>query len=158
LLADTSDGHRQWLRDSSDKYVQGTRVMLELGELVSATVYARAQKVRTLVRNSLRTAFETNMLDAIVAPTLPISTIPLEDLSRDLAGSGEIFSALLHHCFVANVVGIPALSVPCGFTSMKLPVGLHLFGRPFDEGQLLRIGHAYQTSTDWHDQHAELEL
>jgi aspartyl-tRNA(Asn)/glutamyl-tRNA(Gln) amidotransferase subunit A len=109
------------------------------------------------VRNSVRSAFQANQLDAIIAPTLPLSTLPVELLSVDPTGrTDEARAALLHHCFVANVVGIPALTMPSGFTSEELPIGLQLLGRPFDEAQLLRIGYAYQTSTGWHEHHPQV--
>jgi aspartyl-tRNA(Asn)/glutamyl-tRNA(Gln) amidotransferase subunit A len=49
-----------------------------------------------------------------------------------------------------NALGLPALSVPCGFSTAGLPIGLQLIGRPFDEALLLRLGHAYEQSTSWH--------
>ena len=49
-----------------------------------------------------------------------------------------------------NATGLPALSVPCGFTSAGLPIGLQIVGRPFDEATVLRAGHAYEQATEWH--------
>jgi len=49
-----------------------------------------------------------------------------------------------------NLAGVPAISVPCGFTATGLPVGLQIIGRHFDEGTVLRTAHAYERSTDWH--------
>jgi aspartyl-tRNA(Asn)/glutamyl-tRNA(Gln) amidotransferase subunit A len=157
LLGDTSEWHQRLLRDASDRYVRETRVMLELGELVSATAYVRSQRVRRIVQQAVRRTFEEHDLDALAAPTLPLTTMPVDELSVDLTGSGETaLSAFIHHCFLANVVGIPSLSVPAGFSRAGLPVGMQLFGRPFGEGALFRIGDAYQGETDWHDRHPEL--
>ena len=49
-----------------------------------------------------------------------------------------------------NVTGLPALSLPCGFTRTDLPIGLQIAGRPFDEATVLRAGHAYEQATEWH--------
>jgi aspartyl-tRNA(Asn)/glutamyl-tRNA(Gln) amidotransferase subunit A len=49
-----------------------------------------------------------------------------------------------------NIAGLPALSLPCGFTSGGMPIGLQIVGRPFDEATVLRVGHAYEQATDWH--------
>ena len=56
----------------------------------------------------------------------------------------------------ANMAGIPAVSVPCGFDKKKLPVGLQLMAKPFAEETLLRAAHAYEQSTPWHDERASL--
>ena len=157
LVADTSEWHRTFLRERGDLYVQATRIMLQLGELVPATAYVRAQKVRSLVRDGLRKAFETHEIDALVAPTIPLTTMPVEMLSVDLTGSGETaLAGFLHHCFLANVAGVPALSVPAGFSNEPLPIGLQLYGRPFGEDTLFRLAHAYQQVTDWHRRHPEV--
>jgi aspartyl-tRNA(Asn)/glutamyl-tRNA(Gln) amidotransferase subunit A len=154
LLGDTSEWHQRLLRRQGPDYVRETRVMLELGELVTATAYVRSQRVRTLVQRGLRRAFDDHGLDAVVAPTLPLTTMPVEALSVNLTGSDETaLSTFIHHCFVANVAGIPSLSVPVGFSAAQLPIAMQLFGRPFGEAALFRIGHAYQGVTDWHERH-----
>lgn len=57
--------------------------------------------------------------------------------------------ALTHNTYLANVTGQPALSVPCGFSTAGLPIGLQLIGRPFDEGTILRIGREYERLHEW---------
>jgi aspartyl-tRNA(Asn)/glutamyl-tRNA(Gln) amidotransferase subunit A len=157
LVGDTSEWHQRLLRERGELYVRETRVMLELGELVLATSYAKAQRARRLVQRGMRAVFENGRLDALAAPTLPITTKLVDQLSVDLTGEGETaLSAFLHHCFVANVIGIPSLSVPVGFDESRLPIGMQLFGRPFGEPALFRIGHAYQGATSWHEQRPEL--
>ncbi len=157
LLGDTSEWHQRLLRAASDAYVRETRVMLELGELVPATAYVRSQRARRVVQQAVRRTFDEKGLDAPAAWTLPLTTMPVDQLSVDLTGSGETaLSAFIHHCFLANVVGIPSISVPVGFSRATLPIGMQLFGRPFGQPALFRIGHAYQGETDWHTQHPNL--
>lgn len=155
LLGDTSEWHQGLLRRRGDRYVTQTRAMIEVGELVLATAYVRAQKMRSLIRDRVRTAFDLHRLDAIVAPSTPQTTIPVEQLSVDLTSNTAEggLSGFLHHNFLANVIGIPSLSIPVGFDSDWLPIGMQVSGRPFGEGTILRIGDAYQTSTTWHLSH-----
>ena len=156
LLADTSEWHRRLLRSHGDKYASGTRLMLELGEMVLGAQYVHAQRARSALRARLRGSFDMHRLDGLIAPTLPNTTMPVEQLSVDLTGEGETaLSTFLHHCFLGNVFGIPALSFPCGFSAAGLPIGLQVYGRPFQESVLLRVAHAYQHVTDWHTRRPE---
>ncbi len=159
LLADTSQWHRQFLRSHADKYVPATRLMLELGELVLGAQYVTGQRARSALRARVRNTFEMLRLDGLIGPTLPTTTMPVEDLSVDLTGEGETaLSAFLHHCFMGNVLGMPALSFPCGFSSDGLPIGFQVYGRPFEESTLLRVAHAYQQVTDWHTRRPQPHL
>jgi aspartyl-tRNA(Asn)/glutamyl-tRNA(Gln) amidotransferase subunit A len=159
LLADTSEWHRQLLRTRGDRYNPQTRLMIELGEMVLGAQYVTAQRARSWLKARVRNAFEMHRLDGLIGPTLPNTTMPVEKLSVDLTGHGETtLSAFLHHCFFANVIGIPALSFPCGFSSAGLPIGLQVLGRPFEESTLFRIGHAYQQVSDWHQRRPQPQL
>jgi aspartyl-tRNA(Asn)/glutamyl-tRNA(Gln) amidotransferase subunit A len=159
LLADTSEWHRKLLRSHGDKYVPATRVMLELGEMVLGAQYVHAQRARAALRDRIRSSFAMHRLDSIVGPTLPTTTMPVDKLSVDLTGEGDTaLSSFLHHCFFGNVVGIPALSFPCGFSSDRLPIGFQVYGRPFHEATLFRIAHAYEQVTDWHTMRPEPQL
>lgn len=81
--------------------------------------------------DGIRRTFGDQTLDALVTPTIPMPTLPVYMLSVDLTGSGETaLLAFLHHTFLANVAGIPALTVPCWFSDESLPIGLQLYGRP----------------------------
>jgi aspartyl-tRNA(Asn)/glutamyl-tRNA(Gln) amidotransferase subunit A len=64
--------------------------------------------------------------------------------------------ALLRLMRPFNLTGLPAMSVPCGFTSSGLPIGLQIAGKPFDEATVLRVAHAYEQQTDWHRRHPPL--
>ena len=85
------------------------------------------------------------LCESLAKLTLPNTTMPVEKLSVDLTGEGETaLSTFLHHCFLGNVFGIPALSFPCGFSSDGLPIGLQVLGKHFDESTVFRIGHAVE--------------
>jgi aspartyl-tRNA(Asn)/glutamyl-tRNA(Gln) amidotransferase subunit A len=159
LLADTSEWHRRLLRSHADKYVPATRRMLELGEIVLAAPYVHAQRARAALRDRVRSSFAMHRLDCLIGPTLPNTTMPVEKLSVDLTGEGETaLSTFLHHCFMGNVFGIPALTFPCGFSSEELPIGFQVYARPLEEAALFRVAHAYQQVTDWHSRRPEPHL
>ncbi|MBI5135527.1 Asp-tRNA(Asn)/Glu-tRNA(Gln) amidotransferase subunit GatA [Candidatus Uhrbacteria bacterium] len=106
--------------------------------------YAKAQKVRTLIRQDFINAFQE--VDCIAAPTTPTPAFPIGEKSNDPLQMylADVFTVTL------NVAGVPGLVVPCGFTKNKLPIGLQLVGNYFDEGRLLQIGSAYEQATEWH--------
>jgi aspartyl-tRNA(Asn)/glutamyl-tRNA(Gln) amidotransferase subunit A len=95
--------------------------------------------------------FEENNLDAMLWPTMPLPTVPFEDLAapRRDGKPGTPMLAYIHHTFSANVVGQPALAVPCGLSDSGLPIGFQLLGRPFEEATLFRIAQAYEGEHDW---------
>lgn len=111
--------------------------------------YLQAQKVRTKIKEEMDKALEE--VDILLTPTAPHPAFKLGKQSADP------LKMYLEDIFVtgASLAGLPAISVPCGFAKpedgdIEMPVGLQLIGRRFDEATLLRAGHAYQKSTDWH--------
>jgi aspartyl-tRNA(Asn)/glutamyl-tRNA(Gln) amidotransferase subunit A len=109
--------------------------------------YLKAQRARTLIRMDFEKAFEK--VDLILSPTAPSPAHKLGSISKDPLKMylEDVFT------IAANLAGLPAISVPCGFAEdegKRLPVGLHLVGRPLDESTVLRAAYAYEQSTDWH--------
>jgi len=108
--------------------------------------YLKAQKVRTLIRQDFEKAFET--CDALITPVSPTTAFRIgEKITNPL-------DMYLSDVFVVavNLAGIPALSVPCGISN-GLPIGMQIIGPHLSEEILLRIGHMYQSQTDWHTKH-----
>jgi len=107
--------------------------------------YVRAQKVRTLIRQDFEKAFEK--CDAIVTPTSP------EVAFRIGEKTGDPLKMYLSDIFTisVNLAGICGVSLPCGFTKTpRLPIGLQVLGKSFDEETVLRVAHAYEQATEWH--------
>ncbi len=105
--------------------------------------YLKAQQVRQLIADDFRRAFEE--VDVIAGPTAPTPAFRLGDKTDDPV------TMYLNDIYTigANLAGLPAMSVPCGFAD-GLPVGLHLVAPHFAEGALMAVGHQYQQETDWH--------
>ena len=153
VLADTTDYHRTLLRERAADYGSGVRLMLELGHFISAPTYLAAQRARAELRAAVRDAFDEHRLDVLAGPTIPTTTMPLEDLSvsPDSDAEGSVFLAFLHHNIPSNLTGQPAMSIPCGFSSSDLPIGLQLIGRPLGEARLFRIARAYERAMPFHE-------
>jgi aspartyl-tRNA(Asn)/glutamyl-tRNA(Gln) amidotransferase subunit A len=108
--------------------------------------YLRAQKVRTLIRRDFEAAFAS--CDALLAPVAPTAAYRLGETMDD-----PLQMYLGDVCTVtANLAGICGLSLPCGFTSNRLPVGLQVLGAAYKEENIIRVGHAYEQATEWHKQ------
>ena len=106
--------------------------------------YLKAMKVRTKIKQDFDDAFKK--VDAILTPTAPSGAFKLGEKTADPLQMylSDIFT------ISANLAGVPAISVPCGMVQNKLPVGLQFLGRPFEEGKLFQLAHAFEEATDWH--------
>jgi aspartyl-tRNA(Asn)/glutamyl-tRNA(Gln) amidotransferase subunit A len=106
--------------------------------------YLKALKVRTLIMRDFLKAFEE--CDVILSPTTPT---PAFEIGQKTDNPLEMYLADVYNC-AANLAGIPAISIPCGFSTGGLPIGLQLAAPHFAEDRLLAIAHRYQGSTDFH--------
>lgn len=106
--------------------------------------YLKGLKVRTLIKQDFDQAF--SQCDAILCPTSPTAAFRIgEKLDNPLQMYlSDIFT------ISANLAGIPALSMPCGFTRTRLPIGMQLLAAPFREDLMLQVAHAYEQATEWH--------
>lgn len=105
------------------------------------------------MRAEVAGTFRAARLDALVTPTLPRTSIPLDEMVIPLD-----LPRFIPYTLPFNLTGLPALSVPCGFSPAGLPLGLQLAGRPLAEGTLFRIGRAYEEATSWHRHRPEPAL
>ncbi len=106
--------------------------------------YLRALKVRTLIKQDFDKVFQD--FDCIVAPTSPTSAFKIGERSLDPL---KMYLSDIYTISV-NLAGIPAISIPCGFTKKGLPVGLQIMAKPFNEEMLFRVAHTFEQNTDWH--------
>ncbi|MCS7163688.1 MAG: aspartyl/glutamyl-tRNA amidotransferase subunit A, partial [Thermodesulfovibrio sp.] len=106
--------------------------------------YKKAQQVRTLIKNDFEKAFEK--VDFIITPTAPSPAFKIGEKIDDPLQMylSDIFTISI------NLAGVPAMSIPCGFSEKGLPIGLQIIGRPFDEAGMLQLAYAYEQSTPWH--------
>jgi aspartyl-tRNA(Asn)/glutamyl-tRNA(Gln) amidotransferase subunit A len=115
--------------------------------------YVKAQKVRTLIRREFDAAFQNH--DVLVAPVSPTPAFRIGEKIDD-----PLQMYLSDVCTIpVNIAGLPGISLPCGFSevdSKRLPIGLQVLAKPFDEPALFRAAYAYEQATGWHTQHPEV--
>jgi aspartyl-tRNA(Asn)/glutamyl-tRNA(Gln) amidotransferase subunit A len=147
-LGESAAIHEQWIKTRREEYGQNVVVMLEKGMEVTAVEYINAHKSRM----EIKTAFLKAMTDydALLVPTTIIPAPLLDDTTVKInEDTIEVYQALSRLTTVFDITGLPAMNVPAGFIVIKggeknkLPVGVQLVGRPFDEETLLKISNIY---------------
>jgi len=140
--ADAATVHGKVLREQPGLIGEDVRQRLEMGSACSAGEYARARRTQAEVRRSLELLLTE--YHCLILPTTPVAAPPVE-------GQNAIEQARLLTRFTApfNAAGLPALSVPCGYTSDGLPVGLQIVAAPWREDRVIAAGVAYEESTQW---------
>jgi aspartyl-tRNA(Asn)/glutamyl-tRNA(Gln) amidotransferase subunit A len=140
--------HSRWLAESPDRYQTFTRErIIALGAEVTASTYANALRETHQLRRQIVSVF-TNV-DLLITPTMPR---PPETLAQS-----KSFDPIgIRNASPFNVLGLPSISVPCGFTSSGLPIGLQISGAPFAESTVLALAHAFEQATEWHKRKPEL--
>lgn len=141
--ADGAAFHRERLKEHPDWFGADVRQRLETGARFTSSEYALARRTQAEVRRRCDLLFEE--YDVLILPTTPIVAPVLE-------GENAVERARLLTRLTSpfNITGLPALSVPCGFSSEGLPIGLQIASRAWNESGVLRIGYAYQQATEWH--------
>jgi aspartyl-tRNA(Asn)/glutamyl-tRNA(Gln) amidotransferase subunit A len=152
LASEASTIHRKWLRKYPNDYGPMVKRRIEFGLYQPATRYLEAMTLREkYLREYCGTAFKD--CDVLLTPTMPVTAPKYEELD---VGGGEDMPRLVlklsRNTRPISYLGLPALSVPCGFNEAGLPIAFQLIGRPFSEAKLCNLGSAYQDATDWHNQ------
>ncbi len=134
--------HEQDLRERPELYGMHTRLRLMHGILYTAADFVQAQRVRSVVRAAWAAAMRD--VDVLITPTSVAVAPTFAGYDGTKVDTSPAFTG------VWNLVGFPALSVGCGFSSAGLPIGMQIVGAPFAEPTVFRVGDAYQRITDWH--------
>ena len=148
LMAEATAIHEEFLRTCPDGYQPDVRARLEKGFPISGSDYGNARRSGELLRRDFAILFQK--IDLFATPMCGITAPKLGQ--REVAIDGEavsVMAPLTRYTRVFNLTGLPAISVPCGFSSEGLPIGLQLVGRAWDEATVLRAAHAYQMATEW---------
>ncbi|HJS20967.1 MAG TPA: amidase [Anaerolineales bacterium] len=147
-----SDGaavHRDRLREHPEMFGSDIRRRLEDGANTSSTEYILARRTQVEVRKRCEQFFESH--DLLLTPTTPIAAPFVDGLDAvEQAGRLTRFTAPF------NLAGLPALSLPCGFTKEGLPIGLQIVSRPWADAKVLNAGYAFEQATEWHRQLPEV--
>lgn len=151
LAAEAAAYHERHVREHPDAFGEDVRVRLDRGLFLSAADYLAAQRARAfLIREATRALEE---VDVVIVPTTPAPAARIEEDGSQAARAALVHSVRYTRCTNPfNLLGFPALSIPCGLSRDGLPIGLQIVGRPFEDTTVLRVGHAFQQLTDWHKQ------
>lgn len=148
--------HRPMFEPHIDYLDHNNRIRFLTGSIIPAQYYYKAQKIRAVLRHQILDALEK--VDVLVLPTGPITAPPVESVpgiqSKEHALTG--LAGRISFTGPFNLAGTPAISVPCGFSTAGMPMGLQIVGRPFAEGTVLKVAHAYEQNTEWHNRRAPI--
>jgi aspartyl-tRNA(Asn)/glutamyl-tRNA(Gln) amidotransferase subunit A len=149
IQADGAAYHRERLAEHPDWFGADVLQRLRNGAALTSTEYALARRIQVEMRRRFEIFFEK--YDILLMPTTPIPAPPIE-------GTQAVEAARQLSRFTApfNLTGLPALSVPCGFTASGLPMGLQIVSKSWGEAKVLQGGYTYEQATDWHDRHPKL--
>jgi aspartyl-tRNA(Asn)/glutamyl-tRNA(Gln) amidotransferase subunit A len=143
ITIDAATYHAVDLARRPNDYGDAVRDRLAVAETISKTDYAQARRDREIIRRAWGEVLREH--DVILSPTTPIAAPPREGQDATTQAS-----RLTVNTSPFNLTGLPAISVPCGFTRGGLPIGLQLAAGPWREGLLLRVANAYERATEWH--------
>jgi aspartyl-tRNA(Asn)/glutamyl-tRNA(Gln) amidotransferase subunit A len=150
LAVEAAAFHKRWMIERAQDYGPQVLMRLQNGLAVSGVSYLEALRWRGQAL-AAHVAAVANV-DAVIAPVSPVPAPTIAETDVGNSPDAEaVIQRLTRFTRPINYLGLPALSIPCGFTRGGLPVGMQLIGRSFDEATLLRIGAAFQRATDFHE-------
>jgi len=144
--------HAQWMRERPEDYSVHLAGRLYAGYAIPAVYYVEALSRRGPILRALgKDVF--GKVDVFATPTIrmKVPTLAATDIDAGAPGAIEAFGAISANTRAINYMGLPSVSVPCGFDSKGLPIGFQIQGRPFAEAKVLKVADAYQRDTNWHE-------
>jgi aspartyl-tRNA(Asn)/glutamyl-tRNA(Gln) amidotransferase subunit A len=143
VTSDAAAFHRQRLEENPQGFGSDVLQRLQMGAARTSSEYSLLRREQSRLRRLYERFFDD--FDILITPTTPVVAPPIE-------GQDAIEQARLLTRFTApfNLTGLPALSLPCGFSADSLPVGMQVIARPWAEAAILRAAHAYEQATEWH--------
>lgn len=157
LRAEAYAFHYENIKKSPELYQSETLKRIRAGEDVTTPMYIQARRQVDQYRQSIRKMFQSGP-DLLVTPTVAVPPFTISELLADMDNlrTKEILS--LRNTRPFNILGLPSISVPCGFTQSGLPIGIQISGAPWAEENVLRLAHAYEQQTDWHGKRPKLDV
>ena len=143
--------HRPLFEPNFDELDHNNKIRFLTGSIIPAQAYYKAQKIRAVLRQQILDALLK--VDVLILPTGPVTAPPVESVPGIESKEHSLTGLAGRISFTGpfNLAGTPAISVPCGFSAVGMPMGLQIVGKPFDEETVLRVAHADEQNTDWHN-------
>jgi len=140
--------HWEYFSQTPELYHPDTLKRLKSGKEITTAEYDSARRKFDDLRRSASNLFKT--VDLIVTPTTPVPPFTISELLADLDQLRAKELITVRNTRPFNLLGLPTISIPCGFTQSGLPIGLQISGKRGDEATVLRLAHAYERATEWH--------
>ena len=148
MLSEAFAFHEKNLKTRPQDFGEMVRARFRIGGLFSSSDYIQAQRVRKLIKRDF--ADVLRKVDLLVTPTMTQPAAAFEGYDATSTVRGPSFTAPF------NVTGLPAISIPCGFTASGLPVGMQIAGKPFDEPTVIQAAYTYQQHARWFERRPEI--
>ena len=142
LFCEAAAFHADAYRRDPTKFGSGLRALVEAGKQYSAVQYIQAQRLRRKLSEEVVAVMA--QYDVVLLPTTPLPACPVSENDPKFGGPR------MRNTLLFDILGVPALSINCGFDGEGMPVGLQMVGRAFAEDQLLALARVYERETDWH--------
>ena len=156
LRAEAYAYHYDNIRKSPELYQPETLRRIRSAEDLSMVTYIQARRQVEQVRRDIHKTFEK--VDVLVTPTTPIPPFTIAELLADMDHLRPRETLSLRNTRPFNILALPSISIPCGFTSKGLPIGLQISGAPGAETDVLQLARAYEQQTNWHTRRPHLEV
>jgi aspartyl-tRNA(Asn)/glutamyl-tRNA(Gln) amidotransferase subunit A len=147
--------HQEFISRTPDLYQAPTLKRLRAGANVTAAKYIQSKRELDYVRRSITRVFDD--VDLLITPTVQVPPFTIRDLQGDPDAARQKELAMLHNTRPLNFPGLPTITVPCGFTSAGLPVGMQISARLGDDERACRLAFVYEQSTEWHKREPNLK-
>lgn len=154
IAAEAYAVNQDFLEKRFDELDPVIRERMKNGKLVTGPEYFRITRRWAELRQKAHRALAH--LDALLLPTTMLPPLPIDAMLANLETYAQRNVQYLRNTAIGNILALCGLSLPCGFTKQALPIGLMIYGRPFTEDTVLRVGHAYEQATPWHTRHPDL--
>ena len=148
LSVEPAINHIKWAKERLQDYGHANRIGVLTGSIVPAQIYYKAQKLRAMIAKQVHEALEK--YDVLVLPTMGNTAVPIEGFDVEITSKKAAARMPYLITGLFNLASAPAISVPCGFGSQGLPVGLQIGSRPGAEETVLKMAYAYEQATEWH--------
>jgi len=151
LRAESYAYHQENITKQPDAYQPETLKRIRAGAEIGAPAYIAGRARLDQIRRNAAQVFKE--VDVLITPTSPVPPFAIADLLSDMSTLRAKEVQMLRNTRPFNGLGLPTISVPCGFTSAGLPIGMQITGPPWGEATVLRLAFAYEQATEWHKRH-----
>ncbi len=151
IMVEWAAVHRGTFEPNFQQMDHNNKYRFLTGAIIPAQAYYKAQKLRAILRQQILEALE--QVDVLVLPGSHVTARPVES-EPGLQSKEQIAAGMAGRISFTgpfNLAGVPALTLPCGFSSDNMPMGLQIVGKPFAEETVLKVAHAFEQNTEWHN-------